>query len=67
MKMINYERAKAYLSLLLAALGFFLLGAYTFGTVYNVKEVSTLQWVITPFFTLYFLSLFIVNISKKSK
>lgn len=64
MKMINYEKSKAYLSLLLAALGFFLLGAYTFSTVYNVKEVSTLQWVITPFLTLYFLSLFIVNISK---
>lgn len=56
-----------YINLVLSLAGIFLLGAYTFSHIYCVKEVSLLQWIITPFFSLYFLGLFINDMKKVNK
>ena len=46
---------KAILMIFLGCMGMFTLGGYTIGVIEEVRDVSSVQWVITSFFSVYFL------------
>ena len=45
--------------LIISLMGTFLLGAYAFSVLHDVKEVTPLQWAGTSLFTIYFLFTFL--------
>lgn len=49
------EKIKTYSCLILALISVFMLGAYTYATLFGTKEIQTYQWFLTSFFGLGFL------------